>query len=79
MLTPAELVTKLGDLDQDGNPWRNPVREIIAVAAYRTGDHQLADKYVNMILGDPAAAPGLRQRAQMMADLLLPLLDKPKS
>jgi hypothetical protein len=78
-LPPSELVTKLGDLDQEGNVWRNPVREIIAIAAYRTGDYQMADKYVNTILGDPAAAPGLRQRAQMMADLMLPLLDKPKS
>ncbi len=74
---PADLVTKLGDLDQASGPWRNPVREIMGLSAWRTADYLMADKYFNTILADPDTQTGLRQRAQMMEQLLVPLLDKP--
>jgi hypothetical protein len=76
-LSPGDLDAKLGDLGRDGNPWRNQVREILAIAAWRTGEYLTADKQVNAILADRDAPAGLRQRAQMLAELLLPRLDKP--
>lgn len=77
--TPDELLKRLGDLDQETGPWRNPVREIIALAAWRTQNYAMADKYANLILADPDAQVGLRQRAQMLMDVLTPVLDKPKT
>lgn len=77
--TPDELLKRLGDLDQEQGPWRHQVREIIGLAAWRVADYQLADRYMNTILADRDTPVGLRQRAQMMADLLTPLLDKPRS
>jgi hypothetical protein len=74
---PADLLKKLGDLDRESNPWRHPVREIAGLSAYRTGDYRMADKYMNTILADRETPAGLRQRAQMMEQLLTPLLDKP--
>jgi hypothetical protein len=77
--SPEELLKKLGDLDQATNPWRNPVREIVGLAAYRTKNYEMADKYMNAILADKDVQAGLRQRARMMEDLLTPLLEKTKA
>jgi hypothetical protein len=36
----------------------------------------MADRYMNAIFTDPQAPAALRQRAQMMIQLLTPLVDK---
>jgi hypothetical protein len=73
-LPPNELSTRLSGLDAENSPWRNAVREILALSAYRTGDYALADRNANEILADLTAAPALRQRAQILAQLVTPLL-----
>jgi hypothetical protein len=75
-LKPDQLKTRLGDLENEGSPWRHGVREITALSAYRTGDYALADRTLNMILSDAETPPGLRQRAQLLAQLLQPLIQK---
>lgn len=77
-VAPEDLVKQLGDLDKDDGSWRLPVREIIGLSAYRTQQYQMADKYLNMVLADRETSAGMRQRVQMVEDLLTPLLDKPK-
>lgn len=72
----AELESRVGALDQEGNPWRNAAREILALGAYRAGGLQRADALFNEILADPAAPIGLRQRAQVMLGLIAPQLGK---
>jgi hypothetical protein len=75
-LKPDELQVRLGAFDKDGNPWRLAAREIFGLAAWRTGDHEMADRYMNAIVADPEASPSMRQRAQTMIQLLTPLLAK---
>ncbi len=70
----SELETRLKPFDVDGNPWRNIAREITAATAFRLKDYATADRLVQDILGDPSAPANLRQRAQMMAALLQPLV-----
>ena len=62
-------VTKLNTRD---NPWRNSAREILGLAAYKSGDTAAADTLYNEIVGDPAASASIRQRAQVMLSLLAP-------
>lgn len=69
-----ELEVRLRPLDRPNSPWTNAVREIRAIAAYRAGDFGLADRLMNEILVDPQAPQGMRQRAQIMVQLLQPVL-----
>jgi hypothetical protein len=73
-LSPEDLQAKLSRFDVEGSPWRNAVREITGLAAWRTKNYMLADKTMNAIVADPEAPADLRQRAQTLIGLLAPLL-----
>ena len=73
-LAPAELIKRLGALDNDASEWRGAAREIFALSAYRTGDYSMADRYANAILADGSLPVSLRQRAKLLVELLTPLL-----
>lgn len=73
-LPPKDLETRLADLDTEDGDWRNAVREILALASYRTGDYIKADHYANEIVADLTAQPAMRKRAQVLVQLLTPLL-----
>lgn len=77
-LAPAELISRLGSFDNDTSPWRGLAREIFALAAYRTGDYTMADRYLNAIISDQAMSLELRQRAQMLLEVITPLLTAKK-
>lgn len=77
-LVPAELISRLGSFDNETNPWRGPAREIFALAAYRTGDYAMADRYLNAIISDQGVSLELRQRAQMLLEVITPLLTAKK-
>lgn len=77
-LAPAELISRLGAFDNDTSPWRGMAREIFALAAYRTGDYTMADRYLNAIIADQAVSLELRQRAQMLLEVVTPLLTAKK-
>jgi hypothetical protein len=72
--SPADLEQRLAVLERPDSPWRNAVREILATAHYRTGNFIEADRLMNEILVDPMAPQAMRQRAQMMVQLLQPVL-----
>jgi hypothetical protein len=74
---PAELAKRVQALDAAGNPWRNPAREIVALAHYRVRDYLAADRLMNEILADPEATETQRRRAQLLVSLLAPRLDAP--
>ena len=74
----AEITQRVGDLNSPQSIWRNEVREILALAAYRTKDYLTADKLLNEILSDAEAPANLRQRAQILISLLAPRLDQPQ-
>ncbi len=73
---PDELLARLGSFDKDGQIWRHAAREIFGLAAYRTGDYGMADRYMNANFADPETPPEIRNRAQIMIQLLTPLLQK---
>jgi hypothetical protein len=77
-LAPAELISRLGAFDNEESPWRGLAREIFALAAYRTGDYGMADRYLNAIIADQGVALGLRQRAQTLLEVITPLLSAKK-
>ncbi len=72
--SPDELLTMLGSFDKEGNAWRHAAREIFGLAAYRVKDFTMADRYMNAIFADPDAPQALRQRAQVMVQLIAPEL-----
>lgn len=49
--------------------FRNSARELLALSALRANDNAAAKKWFDMIVTDPAAPPGLRQRIQMLMAL----------
>ncbi len=69
-----DLRKRLAGLDVDGSPWRASAREIIATAYYRHANYLEADKLVAQLRADPETPAGVRQRAQLLASLLQPLL-----
>jgi hypothetical protein len=73
---PDELLGKLGGFDKDGQVWRHAAREIFGIAAYRTGDYAMADRYMNANFADPDTPQDMRDRAQIMIQILTPLLSK---
>ncbi len=75
-LKPDELISRLGSFDREGQVWRQAAREIFGLAAYRTGDYSMADRYMNANFADPETPQDMRQRAQVMIQLLTPLLQK---
>jgi hypothetical protein len=76
-LAPADLRARLVRFDATGSPWRNEMREIIGISAWRVKDHAMANDMAQAIIADPLAGPGIRQRAQRLAGLLKPLLATP--
>lgn len=74
--SPDELLTRLGTFDKDGNAWRHAAREIFGLSAYRVKDYTMADRYMNAIFADPEAPQALKQRAQVMVQLIAPELVK---
>jgi hypothetical protein len=74
--TPADLAARLKDFDAAGNPWRHAAREILAVAYWRAGDMTAASTQVKAILADSETPPGIRNRARILNDLLVPALAK---
>lgn len=70
----ADIESRLKAFDAEGNPWRHVAREIMASVQWRLKDYAAASKLVERILADTDTPPTLRQRAQMMSDLLKPLV-----
>lgn len=74
--TPGDLEARVKSLDADGNPWRHAAREIMAAVHWRASDYAAAETQVKALLADPETPAGIRQRAQMLNEMLVPLLAK---
>jgi hypothetical protein len=74
--TPDQLLSRLGRYDKDGAVWRNAAREIFGLSAYRIKDMVMADRYMRAIYADSEAPAAMRQRAQIMIQLITPNLPK---
>ena len=72
--SPDQLLTRLGPFDNETSIWRNEAREIFGLSAWRVKDYAMANRYFGAIVIDPKAGAGLKQRAQMMLQLIVPNL-----
>ena len=73
----ADLKTRLDDLAGTGNIWRHNARELLGLAAWRTGDLEAARNYFDEINKDQEAPQDLRQRAQVMLSLITARIGEP--
>jgi hypothetical protein len=71
---PDQLMLRIRQYDTTTSAWRHQAREILGLAAWRTGDMTMADLYMNAIIADPETPGAMRQRAQMMVLLIAPKL-----
>jgi hypothetical protein len=71
---PDELLTRLGRYDNDKSVWRNEAREIFGLTAWRTKDYTMADRYFRAIQDDKESSAAMRQRAEVMLQLIAPNL-----
>jgi hypothetical protein len=70
-----DLKSRLAGLDVEGSSWKSSAREILALAEYRAGNLEEADRLVKQLLFDPATPAGVRQRATLFDAVLKPKLD----
>jgi hypothetical protein len=68
---PGEISRRLKDLDSDSNPWRYSARELLALAAFRSGNTAESEKLFTKILSDPFAPAEMRKRAESMLALMV--------
>lgn len=67
----AEIVKRLAGLNTDNNAWRYSARELLGLAAFRSGDAGESEKVFSQILGDSGAPAEIRRRAEAMLALLV--------
>jgi hypothetical protein len=67
----AEMASRLDGLNTDINPWRYSARELLGLAAFRSGDIAESEKMFSQLLGDPGAPAEIRRRAETMLALLV--------
>lgn len=73
---PDDLLGRLGRFDKDDQVWRHQAREIFGLAAYRSGDFAMADRYMQALFADAATPRDMKERAQVMIQLIAPQLAK---
>ncbi len=67
----ADMKGRLEALADGIGPWRHSARELLGLAAYRTGDTEAAERYFTRAAVDPGVPPNLRRRAEMMLALVV--------
>jgi hypothetical protein len=66
----ADVASRVEALTDDSNPMRFSARETLGLAAWKAGKASDALKLFDEITGDPAAPAGVRQRANLMSELI---------
>jgi hypothetical protein len=65
----AEMQTRLEPLTHPDRPFRHSARELVALAAWRTGDVATARRWFDMIMSDGETPSGTRTRIEMLIAL----------
>lgn len=64
-----EITSRVEPITSAGHPFRHTARELIALAAWRSGDAVGARRWIDMIIADPESPAGTRARAEMLTAL----------
>jgi hypothetical protein len=67
---PGEIETRIGDMLDGASAWRNSARELLALAFFRADDNEQARGLYQELLSDPETPGPMRQRAQVMLELM---------
>ena len=67
---PKAFEQKFGALVGQSFTYRNSLRELLALAAFRRGDIEAAGHWLDMIVSDPRVPSALRQRAEAFLGLV---------
>ena len=65
-----DMTRRLEPLTAAGRPFRHTAREMLAMAAWRSGDAAATRKYVDMVTADAETPQGIRQRIDVLSALL---------
>ncbi len=74
--SPDQLLPRLGRFDKDDALWHNEAREIFGLSAWRVKDYSMADRYFKAVVADKESSGAMKQRAEMMLQLISPNLKK---
>lgn len=74
-----DLRARIGDLDDAGSAWRGNARELLGLAAWKSGKYAEAAPYFDAIVKDNESSAGLRDRAHVMQAVLAPHLPRPET
>lgn len=64
-----EISRRVEGLNIDNNPWRYSARELLGLAAFRSGNMTESVKMFGQVVGDPSSPAEISQRAGMMLAL----------
>ena len=67
---PKKFILRFSPYAAPGKPFVNTYRELVALAALKGGDYEAAGQWLDQIVVDPNAPPGLRKRAQALLGLV---------
>jgi hypothetical protein len=68
---PEEIKHRVEGLNIDTNPWRYSARELLGLAAFRSGNLAESEKMFGQLVSDPTAPPEISKRAEIMLALLV--------
>lgn len=66
----TDVKNRLTLLSDDRNPWRYSARELLGVAAYKSGRSAEARNYFQRLVADRLTPPGILERSRIMLALL---------
>jgi hypothetical protein len=66
----SEIRTRLEPLTAADRTFRHSAREILALAAWKSGDLAAARQWTDLIINDPQTPSGTRSRAEVLSELL---------
>jgi len=65
-----DVAARIEPLAQAGEPWRHSAREILGLSAWKAKDLAAAGKWFEMIVADQEVTAPMRQRADLMLQLI---------
>ena len=66
----SEMTRRLEPLAQPDSTFRHSAREILALAAWKSGDLTAARQWTDLIITDPQSPSGVRSRAEVLSELV---------